>query len=79
MGNTLYEARIRKGLSQKDLAAHAGVSRLSVLRMEAGARIKQQNFERICSALGMAPETVLDVPIYDQVRAFAERRRLRKI
>lgn len=77
MGNSLYEARIRKGYSQQTLADLSGVALGTVSRMERGARLRRRAFEQICKALEIDPEAVHDIPLYDGVQAMAAWRRSR--
>lgn len=77
MGNTLYHARVSKGISQRALAQLAGVSVPVITRMEKGEEITQQSFEKLCKALGVKPEEVDDVPIISYVRLHAHLKRMR--
>ena len=77
MGNTLYEARIQRGLSQGTLAKMAGVSVPVITKLEKGEEITQQSLEKVCSALGIDPNTVHDVPVFNYVRMHAELKRKR--
>jgi transcriptional regulator with XRE-family HTH domain len=55
IGQTIKEAREKKGLIQKDLAAQAGVSRVLVYRLEQGLYPNPSLgvLEKIAAALGL--------------------------
>lgn len=51
------EARTAQGWSQRDLAAHSGVSRTALVRIEAGDRsVRLDTLDRVAAALGMTVE-----------------------
>lgn len=77
MGNTLYEARIQRGISQRSLAKMAGVSVQVIVNIEKGEEIKQGSLKKVCSALGIDSNTVHDVPVFSYVKMHAKLKRRR--
>ena len=68
---TLQEARAARGLSQRALAARAGVGTSTVLRIEHGATHPRPHVaRRLAAALGLPPEQV------EELRPAAARLRL---
>ena len=53
VGQRLRRARLRQGLSVRDLAAAAGMSKTSVVRLEAGESVRASTVRRACDALGL--------------------------
>lgn len=53
IGRTVREARLKRGWTQDDLAAHAQVSRLSVIRLENGNDISTATLSKVAIALGL--------------------------
>lgn len=51
--DVIKEARHRQGWSQADLAGHAGVSRPTVARLEAGQDASMRSLTAVLSALGL--------------------------
>lgn len=60
MGNKLREYRIKKGLSQEELAQKSGVSRVTISNIETGFQviIKSATMEKLAEALEMSPKTI---------------------
>ena len=57
IGDLLRAMRLRRCLTQAELAAQLGVNRLSALCWESGRNcISGENLERVCDLLGAAPE-----------------------
>lgn len=54
VGRGLRDARRARGWSQRELAEHAGVSRPTVARIEAGQRVRVDSLERVAGALGLS-------------------------
>ena len=60
IGQVLRAKREKLGISQEELAEHAGVDRTYVSSLERGLKSPTlETFERICTALGTLPESVL--------------------
>ena len=57
--NTIIELRTQRGMTQDEFAEYCGVSRISIARYEAGARISTENAERIASACHVSVDWVL--------------------
>ena len=60
MGNKLREYRIKKGLSQEELAQKSGISRVTISNIETGSQviIKSATMEKLAEALEMSPKTI---------------------
>lgn len=60
MGNRVREYRIKRGLSQEELARRAGVSRYTIINIENEHEFqtKVATLERIASALGVSIKTL---------------------
>lgn len=56
LGDRIRRIRIRQNLSIRDLAAAAGMSKTSVVRMEAGERFRASTLLRACEALSIHVE-----------------------
>lgn len=55
IGKTLREARLEKGVTQKELAKEAGLSRASIINIELGRVLpKYDHMVRICKRLGVS-------------------------
>jgi DNA-binding XRE family transcriptional regulator len=53
-GNALYEARVQVGLRQEDLAKKVGLSRTSIVNIEAGRQaVNLYTMSKIAKATGM--------------------------
>lgn len=61
IGNIIKDARIRKGLTQEQLASFVGVQKSAVAKWETGrvSEIKRGNLQRIALALGIDPSVLL--------------------
>jgi len=59
LGQRVAQARMRKGLSQPELARAAGVSQGTIGNIESGARKQPRGLLSIASALGVRPEWLL--------------------
>ncbi len=57
----LRRERMRRALTQKQLAAEAGISYVTVSRMENGSAgpVKPPTLRKLADALGVAPEVLL--------------------
>ena len=53
VGQRLRRTRLRQGLSVRDLAGAAGMSKTSVVRLEAGEPVRPSTVLRACRALGL--------------------------
>jgi transcriptional regulator with XRE-family HTH domain len=53
LGARLERTRLERNLSQRELAAEAGVERKAVQRIEAGEPVKLTSFIRVLRALGL--------------------------
>ncbi|MBJ7353714.1 MAG: helix-turn-helix transcriptional regulator [Thermoleophilaceae bacterium] len=62
LGRRLRQARLNQGISQAELAARAGVSELTVSKMESGALGQARNFLRVLRALGLLANLDAAVP-----------------
>ena len=59
IGENIRRIRIRKGLSQKELAEKAGMSNVLLNNYEHGLRNpKAETLQRIAQALGVSPEVL---------------------
>ena len=56
VGQRLRRARQRQGLSVRDVAERAGMSKTSVVRLEAGGPVRPSTVVRVCAALGLHVE-----------------------
>jgi transcriptional regulator with XRE-family HTH domain len=62
LGARLRQARLNQGFSQVELAARAGVSELTISKMESGALGQAKNFLRVLRALGLLANLEAAVP-----------------
>ena len=62
LGARLERARLDRNISQEELATEAGVSRMTVVRAEAGAPVKTTMLVRLLRALALADRLDLLVP-----------------
>lgn len=53
IGNRLEQLRLNRNLIRTDLAEHAGISRNTIERVEAGDSVQSINLIRLCRALGI--------------------------
>lgn len=75
-GARLHRLRIRKGLSQTDIATHLGVSAPSISGWEKGrARPKNARLDALADLLGVSLAELLDEPEPEDVRELIERSR----
>ena len=60
MGNKVKEYRLKRKMSQEELAEKSGVSRVTISNIETGFQvvIKTTTMERIAKALEMSPKTL---------------------
>ena len=58
---TLRRERLRRALTQKELAAKAGVSYVTISRMENGSAgpVKPPTLRKLADALGVAPDLLI--------------------
>ena len=61
LGDTIREARIRKGLTQARLAKLAGVSRRHLAALEKGANVSVSILERVCAVLELTEIDIGDL------------------
>ncbi len=60
IGNRLLEARKRLGLTQLEVAEHAGLSGRTYADIERGTvNMRIETFLKICNALNVTPDTIL--------------------
>ncbi|MDP9357291.1 MAG: helix-turn-helix domain-containing protein, partial [Chloroflexota bacterium] len=59
---TLRRERMRRALTQKELAAQAGVSYVTLSRMEngSGGPVRPPTLRKIAEALDLAPDVLID-------------------
>lgn len=62
LGARLKQARLNQGISQAQLAAEAGVSELTISKMESGSLGQARNFLRVLRALGMLENLDAAIP-----------------
>ena len=53
VGQRLRRARVRQSLSIRDVAAKAGLSKTSVVKLESGTPVRLTTILRVCEALGL--------------------------
>ncbi|RRD05197.1 helix-turn-helix domain-containing protein [Arachnia propionica] len=53
LSRKVREARKARGWSQTELATHAGVSRLTVTRLEAGKSVSSSTLLKVADSLGL--------------------------
>ncbi|HEX8619155.1 MAG TPA: helix-turn-helix domain-containing protein [Thermoanaerobaculia bacterium] len=63
LGNTVREARIRKGLTQARLAKLAGVSRRHLAALEKGANVSVNILQRVAAVLELTEITIGDLSL----------------
>lgn len=59
LGGRLRAQRLSQGLTQTEVAERAGVSRLTVLKIEANGQTSFESFIRLTQALGLVDELML--------------------
>jgi transcriptional regulator with XRE-family HTH domain len=64
MSQTLEQIRVSRQITQKELAARAGVSHPVVWRAESGRPIRPWAFEALCRALCVSSTEIVGVRIY---------------
>lgn len=62
LGRRLRQTRLNQGVSQAELAARAGVSELTVSKMESGSLGQARSFLRVLRALGLLANLEAAVP-----------------
>lgn len=62
LGARLRQTRLNQGVSQAELAAKAGVSELTISKMESGSPGQARNFLRVLRALGLQANLDAAVP-----------------
>jgi transcriptional regulator with XRE-family HTH domain len=62
----LQRCRIDAALSQRDLAARAGVSPVTVFRLENGQEARLSTIRKLAEALGVAPRELMQPPVIEQ-------------
>ena len=62
LGDRVQRYRLNRNITQDDLAAHAGVSRTVVQRLEQGRGCTLKGFVRILRALDLLPQLVEFLP-----------------
>jgi transcriptional regulator with XRE-family HTH domain len=62
IGERLKQARLNQGTSQADLAAKAGISELTVSKMESGSLGQARNLLRVLRALGLMGNLEAAIP-----------------
>jgi DNA-binding XRE family transcriptional regulator len=62
LGARVQRHRLNRNITQDDLAAHAGVSRTVVQRLEQGRGCTLKGFVRILRALDMLPQLAVFLP-----------------
>ena len=55
----LKAARLRKALTQEQLAAAAGVGRTTLARLETGSPAAPRTAQKLAAALGVAPDALM--------------------
>lgn len=65
---TIREMRMKLDLSQPELGKLAGVSGMTIFRVEHGEPMKKKNFYRLCEALKVDPEDVEGVELFSGVK-----------
>lgn len=68
----IMSARCASCLSPQEIADKAGVSVNIVYRMRRGYMVKLERFGRVCKALGIEPDDVID---YDRLEQFKEQKK----
>jgi transcriptional regulator with XRE-family HTH domain len=80
VGQKLRLKRIRRGLSQTELARRTGIAQANLSNIENGKQdITVSTFLQICLALGVKPSSVLDTRVRRRANLGFTRERLEKI
>jgi transcriptional regulator with XRE-family HTH domain len=77
MGSRVRDERLRRNLTQRTLAERAGVSRLTVTRLESGAPVTTVNFLAVLVALNRGGDLdgVLQPPRAQTIEQFVDEAR----
>ena len=67
----LKPARLRRFVSQEQLAKEAGVTEATVVRIEKGQPARLSTIRKLATALGVAPEDLVKEPEQGQTEAAA--------
>ena len=67
----IISAMVKSCLSVQEIAERAGVSANVVYRVRKGYMVKMERFGKVCKALGIAPEDVLD---HEKMQRFQDRK-----
>jgi len=67
VGSRLKRARHAQGVSLRDLALSAGLSKNSITRLESGKDVRAITILKVCSALGLHVEMLRDPEIHESV------------
>ncbi len=67
----IISAMVKSCLSVQEIAEKAGVSANVVYRVRKGYMVKMERFGKVCRALGIAPEDVLD---HEKMQRFKDRK-----
>ena len=80
LGARLERTRLERNLTQRQLAAEAGVERKAVQRLEAGEPVKLVSFVRVLRALGMldALERLVPEPLASPIELLKRRGETRR-
>ncbi|MCC6243227.1 MAG: helix-turn-helix transcriptional regulator [Gemmatimonadaceae bacterium] len=62
LGNRMHRMRVGMGLSIRDVAASAKISKTSLVRLEQGHRCRAATIARVCEVLGVHVERLEDGP-----------------
>lgn len=59
---SLRKIRQNMALSQRDLAARAGVTQMTIVRLERGLQSRPSTVQKLASALGVYPDELMRIP-----------------
>jgi transcriptional regulator with XRE-family HTH domain len=80
VGPRLYLERLRRGITQTELARRAGIAQANLSNIEKGKQdILVSTFMQICLALDVQPSGLLDAAVSRRVNAKLSRTRMEKI